>query len=290
MNYPKKLIFSLSVFLSSSLFAQNLEEDFYKYGFPQDEIYVELDKAIKESKKVSKLKLLNVDLSKSLNKLGKFKQLKVLSLTNNKIDSLPDKLFRNFGMKSFFSSGNEFHTLSSNVQNWSELEVLKLQKTKLDAFPKELSSLKMLKKLELQSNVTDTFKLNDVFEGLEALEDLLFYRVPLYTFPSGFEHTKKLKQVYFIDCRLTKIDSSIYSCEQTELLVLDDNALKEIPEQIKKIKNLRVLSLRNNKIKALPEFISKFKKLEKLDVRGNPVPRHQIAILKILMPACRIDF
>jgi len=293
MKFLKLVHISLLAFLPFFASAQESEPEFYKYGFPQDEIYIDINKATKESKKVTKLKLVNIDLSLNYNKLGRFRGLKVLKLQNNKIDSLPNKLFRNYGMKYFFSSGNKLKNLSSAVSNFGGLEVLKLQKTELDSFPSSMSSLRFLSTLEIQSNIADTFKLNGVIPGLISLENLLFYNVRLYNFPNDFSKNKKLKEAYFINCRISRIDtgsSSIYSCEKLELLILENNMIKDISIDILQLKNLKMLSFKNNKIKVLPEYLSRLKNLEKLDLRGNPIPRHQVAVLRILMPKCRIDY
>jgi internalin A len=142
----------------------------------------------------------------------------------------------------------------------------------------------------MQSNETDTFRLNDVIKGLIGLEELLFYKVPIYEFPSSFSKTRKIREIYFIDCRLSKIDSTIYTCKTLELLILENNLITEISKEITQLKSLKMLSFKNNKIKQLPEFVAKLSNLEKLDLRGNPIPRHQVAVLRILMPWCRIDY
>ena len=46
--------------------------------------------------------------------------------------------------------------------------------------------------------------------------------------------------------------------------------------------------LSNNQLKSTPEFIAKIGNLKTLDLRGNPIPKHEIDILKILMPQCQI--
>jgi two-component system sensor histidine kinase RegB len=94
-----------------------------------------------------------------------------------------------------------------------------------------MSSLRFLSTLEIQSNIADTFKLNGVIPGLISLENLLFYNVRLYNFPNDFSKNKKLKEAYFINCRISRIDtgsSSIYSCEKLELLILENNMITDI--------------------------------------------------------------
>lgn len=284
------LLLVLFVSVVQGVKAQSQGDPFYKYGFPHDQIFTNIDKAHKEAKKVTKLNLSNVDLSLKLNKMARFKNLKVLQLTNNKIDSLPLKLYNNYGLRYFLSEGNRLEKLAENISNWKMLEVMKLYKVALDSLPFGFSQLKLLKTLEIQSNESDTFFVNNVFSNLLSLEELILYKVNLFEFPQQLGKAKDLKGAYFIDCRLSKLDSSFFKCHKLELLVLDQNNLKKIPKKITRLKDLKVLSLKNNKIKHLPEFLSRLTQLEKIELRGNPIPRHEIEVLKILMPKCQINY
>lgn len=292
MIFVREILFSVAclVVLPSLVQGQELQDPFYRYGFPQDEIFIDIDKAGKNSKEAHKLKVHDVDLSLELKKLEKFKYLKVLELKNNKLDSLPIDLFENRGLQYFSCAGNSLKKIPEALANFEKLQELKLINTRLDSFPSSFRQLFFLRNLELQSNVADTFHVNDCFSNLKSLERMLVYRTVLDSFPKSLNGSKKLKELYLVHTNVGNIDSGLYQCKKLEVLVLEGNGIKQLDKRILNLKNLKVLSFKNNQLKVLPEYLSKLPQLKTLDLLGNPIPRYQVEILRILLPKCRILF
>jgi Leucine-rich repeat (LRR) protein len=69
---------------------------------------------------------------------------------------------------------------------------------------------------------------------------------------------------------------------------LDNNGLTEIPKSVYKLKNLKYLSLKSNKLSSIADEVCMLKNLEVLDLRGNYFKEYNVAILKVLLPKCRI--
>jgi Leucine-rich repeat (LRR) protein len=89
-------------------------------------------------------------------------------------------------------------------------------------------------------------------------------------------------------CGLTDVPKPVGKVATLEMLVLDDNKLTELNKRVFKLKNLKVLSLRNNQLTSISENISVLQNLEVLDLRGNTFKEFDIAVLKALLPKCRV--
>lgn len=283
---------SLFLFVVFSFVAksQQFSDPFYKYGFPEAQIYIDLSKALKEAKEVTKLKLEEIDLSLEQKSLTKFNSLNVLAFQNNKLDSFPLGLFDNPSLNYFSCAANPIVKFPEEMGYWTRLRELKLFNTKLDSFPSSFVNLTSIERIEIQSNLADTFFVNKSFSKLENLNELLIYKVILSEFPIGLGASKKLSNLYLIHTQFNELDSSLYDCKNLKTLVLEGNNLSKIDKEILNLNQLEVLSFKNNQLKSVPEFISKFQKLKTLDLIGNPIPKYQVEILRILMPDCNILF
>ena len=275
------------LFCSSISFAQDNLDPFYIYGPREDVIFVDYNKALKQNNSVSKLKLIDVDLSSNGEKLAKFDSLCILELQNNHLSSFPVKFFSNANLQYLSSSGNPITGFSNEIFGLSSLIILKLHKTAIDSFPPSFKYLSNLKEFDFQLN-EDTCKLGSAFSGLKMIKKILINKVPLSEFPIGLDKNKNLIELYLPFCNLSKMDSSLFLCQKLEVLVLDNNQFSTFPRQFSNLKSLRKLSLKNNQIKNCPEFLSELKQLEILDLTGNPIDVHQLEVLKILLPTCRI--
>ena len=270
--------------------AQSVNDPFYRYGFPQEQIYIDFEQALSDAKEVKKLKLEAFDLSAKLDKLEKFKSLKVLKLSNNLIDSLPEEIFDAGSLLYFESIGNAYRALPENFSNSVGLKELKIINAAIDSLPIQMSSVKYLRRIEFQSFEGDTLDLRPFLRAQRNLEELLLYKVPVHYFPLRDSSAKTLNQVYLVNCQLASIDSAFWNNRALEILVLDDNEITAIPDELLQLSSLKTLSLKNNRIKHLPELVSKLPNLELLNLSGNKIPFHELEIVRILMPNCKIIY
>lgn len=269
---------------------QNANDPFYRYGFPHEQIYVDIELALSNAKEVSKLKIEDTDLSLMVDKLRKIKNVQVLKLANNHLDSLPEELFKNGKLLYFESLGNPLKKLPANFGQNIGLKEFKLIGAKLDSLPNSFSSLSRLSRIEMQSVESDSLLLNNALSKLTQLSEVLFYKVPLTQFPITSSSKLQLHQVYLVDCNLSQIDSLFWENSKVEVLVLDNNQISEIPKEVVNLEALVTLSLKNNKIEHLPEYFSRLKTLKTLDISGNKIPRHEMEIIRILLPNCKIIY
>ncbi len=89
-------------------------------------------------------------------------------------------------------------------------------------------------------------------------------------------------------CGLNKVPKTIGKLSSLEQLTLDNNNIFVLPKSIYKLKNLKYLSLKSNKLTAISDYICLLKNLEVLDLRGNYFKEYDVAVLKALLPKCRV--
>ena len=89
-------------------------------------------------------------------------------------------------------------------------------------------------------------------------------------------------------CGLKDVPKTVAKIAPLEMLILDDNKLTELNKRVFKLKNLKYLSLKNNQLTSISENISVMQTLEVLDLRGNTFKEFDIAVLKALLPKCRV--
>ncbi len=70
---------------------------------------------------------------------------------------------------------------------------------------------------------------------------------------------------------LTEIPSSIFTLEQLEHLVIDNNDIQILPPHIERLQSLRVLSINNNKLKRITISSFKMLSLRELYLNGNKI-------------------
>lgn len=276
------------LFLSFSFIkSQETLDPFYIYGPREDQIFIDLNKALKQSNTASKLKLINVNLSSDAKKLDNFDSLAVLVLENNQLSNFPIKFYSNSNLQYLSSVGNPLGNFSSEVFGLRSLIILKLYHTKIDSFPPSFKYLVSLKEFEFQLN-SDTCSVGTALSGLRSVKKILINKVPLRECPKDLNKSINLKELYLANCNLSKLDSNLFLSPNLETLILDGNPLNEIPREIINLKTLKILSLRNTQLKNYPEFLGKLKNLEELDIRDNTINQLDLNILQILLPKCRI--
>ena len=211
-------------------------------------------------------------------------------LSNNLIDSLPEEIFDAGSLLYFESIGNAYRALPENFSNSVGLKELKIINAAIDSLPIQMSSVKYLRRIEFQSFEGDTLDLRPFLRAQRNLEELLLYKVPVHYFPLRDSSANTLNQVYLVNCQLASIDSAFWNNRALEILVLDDNEITAIPDELLQLSSLKTLSLKNNRIKHLPELVSKLPNLELLNLSGNKIPFHELEIVRILMPNCKIIY
>lgn len=297
---PKPLPLLLCL-LSFSLQAQPpaSEDDYFKYYGPPGSItYTTFNDAFKDAKKgeVYKLKT-DQPAPKKLDKLCDINTLQILSLSNNYITNLPVNIGNLSSLVYFKSENNPIKTLPASIGGWGNLIYLKLYNTEIDTLPREVGYLSKLKEFEWLGNKGDTVKLPIEIKFWRSLKNFTIQKVLLDTLPKTITLLSDLKQLALDSCGLNVLPhfwgeykGKVVGFEKLESLSASGNNLTSLPPTLWYCRNLRVLDVSNNKLNALPDDICRLAQLEILDLRGNAFTPYQLAVLKGLLPNCRILF
>jgi Leucine-rich repeat (LRR) protein len=296
-----KLLPLLLCLLSFSLLAQppKTEDDiFMYYGPPGSNTYTSFTDAFKDAKKgvVYKLKT-DQPAPKKLDKLADIGSLQILSLSNNYISYLPQNIGNLSSLVYFKSENNPLKALPISISSWSNLIYFKLAGTELDSLPPDIGGFNKLKEFEWLGNKGDTIKLPAEVRYLKAVKSFTIQKVILDTLPKTMALMSDLKELRLDSCSLNVLPDfwgeykgKVVGLENLEGLSVLGNNLTTLPPTLFYCRNLRVLDLSNNKFTAIPDDICRLKNLEILDVRGNTLTPYQLAVLKGLLPNCRILF
>jgi Leucine-rich repeat (LRR) protein len=297
---PKLLSLILS-FMSLALCAQppTTEDDFFKYyGPPGSSTYTSFTDAFKDAKKgiVYKLKT-DQPAPKKLDKLAELTSLQILSISNNYISNLPANIGNLNSLVYFKSENNPLKTLPATVSGWNNLLYLKLYNTEIDTLPKDIGGFGRLKEFEWLGNKGDTVKLPQEIKYWRALKSLSIQKVVLDTLPNTITLLSELTELKLDSCGLNVLPhfwgeykGKVVGFKKLESLSVSGNNLSSLPPTLWYCRKLRVLDLSDNKLTALPDDICRLSALEILDLRGNSFSPYQLAVLKGLLPNCRIMY
>jgi Leucine-rich repeat (LRR) protein len=283
-----KHIFAVLMIISSfPLLAQD-DDPFQKFG-PPGMVYTNLKDALRESEMAFKLRLDNQPIEqKMIPKLSKLNNVQVLQLTVNGLTQLPAEIRNMKNLVYLASIGNEIREFPRPLCELSDLSELHIHSARLDSLPYDIAYLGKLRTLQIQNNKADTFHFPSSIGYLSHLNTMILYNSRLDTLPSSFGEFKRLKSLTISMCGLNKIPDPITKINGLELLVLDKNRIHELPKSLFALRKLKYLSLQQNQLTSIPDNICLLKDLELLDLRGNRFSEYDLAILKALLPRCKI--
>ena len=147
---------------------------------------------------------------------------------------------------------------------------LDLPKKGLLAIPKEVRSLRKLKRLNLRNNAISMFptELCEVLPDLEIL-NLSFNR--LQYLPENLSGMVRLRMLLLSHNELRELPEGLTNLILLQELGIDHNALTRVPGSMGKIEQLKIFTLSNNGVSRLPASMLSLKHLEVLDLSENPL-------------------
>ncbi|KAL2045389.1 hypothetical protein ABVK25_012131 [Lepraria finkii] len=113
------------------------------------------------------------------------------------------------------------------------------------AIPEEISCLRRLQRLDLQSNILSSLPPLDALEGLYILD--------------------------LSENRFERLPATIFDLPSLQLLFANTNQLVELPSAIGRLTQLEVLMANGNRIRELPREMAQLTKLLNLDLERNPL-------------------
>lgn len=156
----------------------------------------------------------------------------------------------NKGIEKIDLYGIHWTELPQTVGHLSDLKLLRIMESKIEALPDEIGQLTSLNKLDFSFN-------------------------PLRKIPDAIGQLRQLKILRLSGNGryLTNIPDAIGEMGGLEELLLAQNALKKLPATLGQLQQLKVLDVRSNQLTTLPETIGHLSNLEILNISGNPLEK-----------------
>ena len=158
-----------------------------------------------------------------------------LSISNLKLDSIPENLENLRELKSLYIGGNFLTKIPDSVLTLKNLEVLEAWQNKIESIPKDIGILDKIWRLHLEGN-----KITKLPESIGNLP---------------------MKKLYLKHNNVSYVPESIGNWTRLDVFGLPLNNLTSLPETISSWKNVRVISLWQNKLRALPNVELNVKEL-----------------------------
>ncbi|XP_077019526.1 protein flightless-1 homolog isoform X2 [Tamandua tetradactyla] len=201
------------------------------------------------------------------------KNMLVLNLSHNSIDTIPNQLFINLTDLLYLDlSENRLESLPPQMRRLGHLQTLLLSGNPLlHAQLRQLPAMTALQTLHLRNTQRTQSNLPTSLEGLSSLADVDLScndltRVPecLYTLPS-------LRRLNLSSNQITELSLCIDQWVHVETLNLSRNQLTSLPSAICKLTKLKRLYLNSNKLDfdGLPSGIGKLASLEEFMAADN---------------------
>ncbi len=180
------------------------------------------------------------------------KNLKILSIQNCSLDSIPNSILILENLESLVLNNNEIKSLTDkngrDISLPKNLEILDLNNNNLKSISSEVLFLKKLKIIFLSHN------------ELKSLPD--------------FDHeelsfSKELEKLNLNNNKLSSLPDNISFPESLQELNLNNNDFKSLPENIIFPKSLQILNLSYNKLESLSENIIFPESLQELFFKNN---------------------
>lgn len=212
-----------------------------------------------------------------------FTDIKTASADEKKVFKL-DLSYQNLDAKSL-----------SKIQNFSNLQVLRLRNNNITGYPDNMDKLVNLMYFSSYNNALSRFLPRpQAYRSLHYLElqhckidsipASIAYLSLLSSFhfgntddtlklPTTFRFMKKLKDLSFENCILDSFPKPLFQVSTLQFLYLSNTNTKALSSHFERLPDLEVLVIENNPLENIPFSIYKAQKLRVLSLRGNQIKR-----------------
>ncbi len=245
------------------------------------------------------LRFSNNQFSKLPISLYSLNNLKLLDMSNNKINYIDNEKFRALNsLVEIDFSKNKLREIPDSIQFLSYLEIAKFSNNEILNVPNGMGALTRLKRLYLDNNSIQ-FLPPQVFNNMVALEELYLFknRLESVNFNNNMNLFDNMKHLKFLDLHsnnltyfglfkemfaldslllsynhISKIEG-INNCLNLTNLDLNNNKIANFPKDILLLKKLSTLNLQNNDLNEIPNALGLMNSLVRLNIEGNPLIR-----------------
>lgn len=173
------------------------------------------------------------------------KELKVLRLYGNNIDSIPDRIAELTKLEKLYIGRNNLKYIPASIGKLTNLKILSVQYNEIDSLPEELGNLTNLEQLLLNQNQL-TF-LPESLGDLKNLEILQVKYNQLDSLPNSIGECENLQFVYLNRNNLQKLPKSMANLSRLKELYLSAaGPLLDVPEEMCNLRYFELIQIDRN--------------------------------------------
>ncbi|TFH27730.1 MAG: hypothetical protein E4G98_05905, partial [Promethearchaeota archaeon] len=204
-----------------------------------------------------------------------FEKIQRLDLSSNPIKIFPAGLQKSTGLKILDLTETKIQELPEYLGELQNLEVLNLP-LQIGGFPQTFIHLKRLKTL-----VTHDFPEN--FAQLTNLETLVISSGTMEALSEGITQLTKLRKLTINNCRfLEKLPEKLGQLQELrELKVTGNGSLESVPASLFQLKKLKTLNFFNNNLKTFDDKLGDLPMLEILTLSNNQLKYIPYSVFKL---------
>lgn len=232
-----------------------------------------------------KAKLLNIQFCSILLSFGCIlsfysnSQTTRINLSRKHLKCIPEHVFEQKDLKVLRLYGNQIDSIPSEIGLLTNLEELYIGKNNLKYISPEIGKLKKLKILSAQYNEIDTLP-KEIGE-LVSLEQLLLNQNKLTFLPSSIGTLKKLENLQLKFNSLITLPDELGDCSELKFLHLNRNYLNLLPASIGRLSKLKEIYLSGaGQLLEVPESFCDLRYLEILEIDQSTVVPSCLMVLR----------
>lgn len=191
------------------------------------------------------------------------KELEVLSLSNNLIESVPDSITRLQNLTTLDLSFNGLTELPDSITRLRNLTTLNFGNNELTELPDSIARLQNLTVLHLSDNL-----LTELPDPITQLQKLIFLDLSdniLTDLPESVARLQNLEVLRLHGNNLVALPDCVTRLQNLTTLYLGANKLTDLPESFTRLTKLTFLSLWLNRFEVIPDVIYELQSLERIN-------------------------
>lgn len=215
------------------------------------------------------LRLVGVELESLPDDFGNhLMTLKSLSLSSNKLTTLPDSIVLLTNLTDLNLLKNNLVSLPERMGLMCSLTTLFVANNKLESLPITFGALNLMERVDLECNKLRVLPEN--LDNMTMCRTFLANNNKLIRLPRCLARMPNLTSLSACHNKITYIPQVLFESDTLLTIRLSDNLITLIPENIGRMSHLQELSLDYNDIKRLPVDFYKLESLKILRIEGNP--------------------
>ncbi len=194
------------------------------------------------------------------------KQITNLNLSDNSIHKFPRWIYKLENLKVLYLSNNKIEDLSP-LQHLPNLTVLHLNDNQITEIPLEIIKLKKLKRLYLNNNLIT--EIPEFIDNFKDLEYLLLANNEIKNIHENIGRLHKLKNLILFNNRISILPDTIGNLNSLTYLQVSFNEIKILPNTLGNLSKMTDFECFSNKLKSLPKNFNEAKCLINLNIADN---------------------